>query len=62
LCRHLPEVLIARAAVDHGLRKWELLAVVQSSSRNGIRTSRAFSPSLPTQQGAPNRFTRLTRS
>src|SRR3954447_9755140 len=27
-CRHLPEVLIARAAIYHGLKKWELLAVV----------------------------------
>jgi tetratricopeptide (TPR) repeat protein len=27
-CRHLPEVLTARAAIYHGLKKWELLAVV----------------------------------
>ena len=28
LCRHLPEVLAARLAVYHGLKKWDLLAVV----------------------------------
>jgi len=27
-CRHLPEVLLARLAIYHGLEKWELLAVV----------------------------------
>ena len=27
-CRHLPEVLIARLAIYHGLKKWDLLAVV----------------------------------
>ena len=27
-CRHLPEVLSARLAIYHGLKKWELLAVV----------------------------------
>jgi tetratricopeptide (TPR) repeat protein len=27
-CRHLPEVLLARLAIYHGLKKWELLAVV----------------------------------
>jgi len=27
-CRHLPEVLMARLAIYHGLKKWELLAVV----------------------------------
>jgi hypothetical protein len=27
-CRHLPEVLVARLAIYHGLKKWELLAVV----------------------------------
>src|SRR5678816_839591 len=27
-CRHLPEVLVARAAIYHGLKKWDLLAVV----------------------------------
>jgi tetratricopeptide (TPR) repeat protein len=27
-CRHLPEVLVARLAIYHGLEKWELLAVV----------------------------------
>ena len=28
LCRHLPEVLLARVAIYRGLEKWELLAVV----------------------------------
>ena len=23
-CRHLPEVLLARLAIHHGLKKWEL--------------------------------------
>ena len=27
-CRHLPEVLVARLAIYHGLKKWDLLAVV----------------------------------
>jgi len=27
-CRHLPEVLLARLAIYHGLKKWDLLAVV----------------------------------
>ncbi|MGI8957338.1 MAG: tetratricopeptide repeat protein [Chthoniobacterales bacterium] len=27
-CRHLPEVLVARVAIYHGLKNWELLAVV----------------------------------
>ena len=27
-CRHLPEVLVARVAIYHGLKKWELLALV----------------------------------
>ena len=27
-CRHLPEVLVARLAIYHGLKKWKLLAVV----------------------------------
>jgi hypothetical protein len=27
-CRHLPEVLVARVAIYHGLEKWDLLAVV----------------------------------
>jgi tetratricopeptide (TPR) repeat protein len=27
-CRHLPEVLLARLAIYHGLKKWELLAVI----------------------------------
>jgi hypothetical protein len=27
-CPHLPEVLLARLAIYHGLKKWELLAVV----------------------------------
>jgi tetratricopeptide (TPR) repeat protein len=27
-CRHLPEVLVARLAIYHGLKKWELLAVI----------------------------------
>jgi len=27
-CRHLPEVVVARLAIFHGLEKWELLAVV----------------------------------
>ena len=27
-CRHLPEVLSARLAIYHGLKKWDLLAVV----------------------------------
>jgi tetratricopeptide (TPR) repeat protein len=27
-CRHLPEVLVARLGIYHGLEKWELLAVV----------------------------------
>ena len=27
-CRHLPEVLGARLGIYHGLKKWELLAVV----------------------------------
>jgi hypothetical protein len=27
-CRHLPEVLLARLAIYHGLKKWKLLAVV----------------------------------
>jgi tetratricopeptide (TPR) repeat protein len=27
-CRHLPETLLARLAICHGLEKWELLAVV----------------------------------
>ena len=27
-CRHLPEVLMARLAIYHGLKKWDLLAVV----------------------------------
>ena len=27
-CRHSPEVLLARLAIYHGLRKWELLAIV----------------------------------
>ena len=27
-CRHLPEALVARLAVYHGLKKWELLAAV----------------------------------
>ena len=27
-CRHLPEVLTARLAIYHGLKKWDLLAVV----------------------------------
>jgi hypothetical protein len=26
--RHLPEVLVARVAIYHGLEKWELLSVV----------------------------------
>ena len=28
LCRHLPEVLIARVAIYHGLSKWDLMATV----------------------------------
>jgi len=27
-CRHLPEVMVARLAIYHGLKKWDLLAVV----------------------------------
>ena len=27
-CRHLPETLLARLAIYHGLEKWELLAVI----------------------------------
>jgi tetratricopeptide (TPR) repeat protein len=27
-CRHLPEVLSARVAIYHGLKKWELMAIV----------------------------------
>jgi len=27
-CRHLPEVLVARLGIYHGLEKWELLVVV----------------------------------
>lgn len=27
-CRHLPDVLLARVAIYHGLKKWDLLAVV----------------------------------
>jgi tetratricopeptide (TPR) repeat protein len=27
-CRHLPEVLVARLAIYHGLKKWDMLAVV----------------------------------
>ncbi len=28
LCRHLPEVLMSRLAIYHGMEKWELLAVI----------------------------------
>ena len=28
LCRHLPEVLIARVAIYSALKKWELMAIV----------------------------------
>lgn len=28
LCRHLPEVLVARVRIYHGLKKWELMEVV----------------------------------
>jgi hypothetical protein len=27
-CRHLPELLLARLAIYHSLKKWDLLAVV----------------------------------
>ena len=27
-CRHLPEVLVVRVAIYHGLKKWELMSVV----------------------------------
>lgn len=27
-CRHLPEVLVTRVAIYHGLKRWELMAIV----------------------------------
>jgi hypothetical protein len=60
-CRPLPEVLLARLAIYHGLRKWDLLAVVANRLTDGIRKSRASLSSLPTRPGARNQFTRHTR-
>jgi hypothetical protein len=51
-CRHLPEVLVARLAIYHGLKKWDLLAVVAKRLTECNRKSRAFSLSLPTRPGA----------
>ena len=39
-CRHLPEVLLARLAIYHGLEKWELLAVV-AKKLVGMESERA---------------------
>ena len=41
-CRHLPEVLLARLAIYHGLGKWKLLAVVAKKLTNGIRKTCLF--------------------
>jgi hypothetical protein len=39
-CRHLPEVLVARLAAYHGLKKWDLLTVV-AKQPDGMESERA---------------------
>jgi hypothetical protein len=44
--RHLPEVLVARLAIYHGSKKWELLAVVAKRLADGNPQEPGFSVEL----------------
>ena len=61
LCRHAPEVLIARVAIYQALEKWNLMAVVAKKLVEW-NPSQEISLIGPTRQGERNRFTKLTRS
>ena len=61
-CRHLPEVLMARLAIYHGLKKWDLMAIVAKKLAEWNPKEPAFSLNLPMQPDALNPFTPPTRS
>ena len=60
-CRHLPEVLLARLAIYHGLEKWELLTVVAKKLAEWNPNEPSFFVELAYATGARNQFTRRTR-
>ena len=60
-CRHLPEVLMARLGVYHGLEKWELLAVVARNLTEWNPKEPGNLLNLLMHPGAQNQFTPHTR-
>ena len=62
ICRHLPETLLARLAIYHGLEKWELLALVAKRLTEWNPKEPGFFVELAyATRRARNQFTRRTR-